>query len=402
MTEIAARNVIARCRELAAISETVDGTLRTFLSDAMRECYEVVGGWMREIGMHVSVDSAGNLRGHYAGDSAATLLMGSHLDTVRNAGAFDGILGVVMAVELVEALEGRRLPFSIEVIGFSEEEGVRFGVPFIGSRGLVGMFNHELLSRKDQAGISVSEAIRAFCVTDDLKYEWPFAFVEFHIEQGPVLDSANEAVGIVETIAGQSRVAVSFFGEANHAGTTPMNLRRDALAGATEWILAVEEHTKSTEGLVATVGRIEAIPGVSNVIPREVNLRLDIRHAEDPVRANAAAFVNLRAKEIAQRRRLTTTWTELVDQQATAMNAQLVEALDVAARKEGVTARKMTSGAGHDAMILAAKIPSAMLFVRSPGGVSHDPAETVREEDVVVALRIGGNLIDYLGSSFKA
>ncbi len=255
MKELAAGKVIARCRELAAISETSDGTLRTFLSDTMRRCYEVVGEWMREIGMGVSVDGAGNLRGRYPGDSAATLLMGSHLDTVRNAGAFDGILGVVMALELVAALEGRRLPFGIEVIGFSEEEGVRFGAPFIGSRGLVGTLDNELLSRKDQAGISVGEAIRAFRVTDNLEYEWPFAFVEFHIEQGPVLDLANEAVGIVEAIAGQSRVAVSFFGETNHAGTTPMNLRRDALAGAAEWILAVEERAKSTEGLVATVGR---------------------------------------------------------------------------------------------------------------------------------------------------
>jgi allantoate deiminase len=355
---------------------------------------------MREAGMSVSIDGAGNLRGLYAGEGGGTLLTGSHLDTVQNAGAFDGILGVTMALQLVEDLDGRRLPFGIEVIGFSEEEGVRFGVPFIGSRGVAGTLDDEWLSKRDEAGITAAEAIRRFGVSEQTRREDPFAFFEFHIEQGPVLDAANEAVGIVEAIAGQSRVAVGFTGEANHAGTTPMNLRRDALACAAEWILAVEERAKLTEGLVATVGRIEATPGMSNVIPGDVSVTLDVRHAEDRVRVDAGRSLKQRAEEIALKRALTSTWVERLNQPAIPMHPRLIAALDVAARKAGITARKMTSGAGHDAMILAPKIPSAMLFVRSPGGVSHHPAESVREEDVALALQIGRNFTDHLGSSF--
>jgi allantoate deiminase len=392
---------IDRCLELAKISESSYGTLRTFLSEAMRSCYELVGGWMREAGMSVSVDSAGNLRGVFAGTGTKTLLMGSHLDTVENAGAFDGILGVIIALELVEGLNGRRLPFNIEVIGFSEEEGVRFGVPFIGSRGFVGTLDDELLNRKDAAGISVADAIRAYGFSQDAKQNQPFAFFEFHIEQGPVLDSANEAVGIVDAIAGQSRVSVKFIGAANHAGTTPMSLRRDTLACAAEWILAVEERAKSSSGLVATVGRIQAVPGLSNVISGETTVSLDVRHASDQARENAVLELRNQAAAIAKKRNLSMNWTEQLDQPATSLDEQVIAILQAAALKEGITARKMTSGAGHDAMILAPTIPSAMLFVRSPGGISHDPAETVRAEDVAVALRIGRNVIDYLEGSLK-
>src|SRR6266581_4348867 len=238
---------MARCQKLASFSEDAGGTRRTFLSAPMRDCHREVSSWMKALGMTVSVDAVGNLRGVYAGTSpeAPRIMLGSHLDTVPNAGAYDGVLGVVLAVALIESLNGRRLPFGIEVAGFSEEEGVRFGVPFIGSRALVGRLDFELLSRKDESGVSVRKAIENFELNPD---EIPEAslrddvlgYVEFHIEQGPVLENRGCPLGVVEAIVGQDRLEFTFYGRANHAGTTPMHLRRDALAAAAEWILDVE------------------------------------------------------------------------------------------------------------------------------------------------------------------
>ncbi|HWY75712.1 MAG TPA: hydantoinase/carbamoylase family amidase, partial [Verrucomicrobiae bacterium] len=239
-----AGEIIERCRKLATFSEDAGGTRRTFLSPPMRDCHREVSFWMQTPGMTVSVDAVGNFRGFYAGNSSAAprILIGSHLDTVPNAGAFDGILGVVLAAALVESLRGIKLPFGIEVIGFSEEEGVRFGVPFIGSRALAGRVDEELLGRKDANGISVRTAIQDFglnpneiskaALRDDA-----LGYVEFHIEQGPVLESLGRPLGVVEAIVGQNRLEFTFSGQANHAGTTPMNLRRDALAAAAEWIV---------------------------------------------------------------------------------------------------------------------------------------------------------------------
>ncbi len=238
-----AEKVIVRCRKLASFSEDSGGTRRTFLSAPMRDCHREVSSWMKSPGMGVSVDAVGNLRGYYSGASpgAPRILMGSHLDTVPNAGAFDGILGVVLAIGLAESLGGLRLPFGIEVVGFSEEEGVRFGVPFIGSRALVGRADEELLDRKDAQGISVRKAIQDFglnpnemskaALSDDI-----LGYLEFHIEQGPVLENLRRPLGVVEAIVGQNRLEFTFCGQSNHAGTTPMNLRHDALAAAAEWI----------------------------------------------------------------------------------------------------------------------------------------------------------------------
>src|SRR5260370_500776 len=232
----------------------------------MRDCHREVSSWMKAVGMGLSVDAVGNLRGFFAGTSPAAprIFLGSHLDTVPNAGAFDGILGVVLALGLVESLEGRKLPFGIEVIGFSEEEGVRFGVPFIGSRALVGSVDEELLWREDILG-----------------------YVEFHIEQGPMLEHLGRPLGIVEAIVGQNRLEFTFSGQANHAGTTPMNLRRDALAATAEWIVAVETLAKEAPGIVATVGFVEGKPGATNRIAGEARSTLDIRHTADRARTAA-------------------------------------------------------------------------------------------------------------------
>jgi allantoate deiminase len=389
------QTVIARCRELAAISEMNGGTLRTFLSPAMKRCYEVVGEWLKSAGMSVTIDAAGNLRGVRPGNDPGkrVLLMGSHLDTVRDAGAFDGILGVVLAIAITENFNGQPLPFDIEVIGFSDEEGVRF-MPFIGSRALAGSLDEQTLN-------IIAPAIRDFGLDPARIPEVALTtsaccFLEFHIEQGPVLDDAGEPVGIVESIAGQSRANVEFIGSANHAGTTPMHLRRDALTAAAEWISVVEHTARATPHLVATIGKIDARPGVGNVIPGEVKMSLDVRHADDDVRQWAFEGMRRAAAEIAHQRGLNLLWTDALSMKTVRMDEALT-ALVAAAAPKGT--RRMVSGAGHDAMILAPHIPSAMLFLRSPGGISHHPAESVLPEDVDLALSIGHRFIESMRKS---
>jgi allantoate deiminase len=354
------------------------------------------------------VDAAGNLRGLYspASPGASRILIGSHLDTVPNAGAFDGILGVVLAVGLVESLEGLKLPFGIEVIGFSEEEGVRFGVPFIGSRALVGRADEELLGRKDGHGISVRKAIQDFGLDPNeisraALNDGVLAYIEFHIEQGPVLENLERPLGVVEAIVGQNRLEFTFSGQANHAGTTPMNMRHDALASAAEWIVAVDNLAQGTPGIVATVGFVEAKPGAMNVIAGEARATLDIRHASDRARTDALNEVIRQAESIAARRGVTVKRRTLLAQRAVAMDPFLTEQIEHAIKKAGCEAHRMASGAGHDAMILAEKVPAAMIFLRTPGGISHDPAESVYLDDVAKALECGRHLLTQLAASQK-
>jgi allantoate deiminase len=361
---------------------------------------------MDNLGIQVRVDAAGNLRGVYpaARPDAPPLLIGSHLDTVPNAGAYDGILGVVLAVSLLEGLDGRKLPFSIEVVAFSEEEGVRFGTPFIGSRALVGRLDRKLLEVQDQDGISVRQAIKDFGLDPD---EIPSAeirtdalgYVEFHIEQGPVLEKSNQPLAAVEIIAGQSRLELTFRGRANHAGTTPMNFRCDAVAGAAEWIGAVERTAQGVTGLVATVGRIVAKPGATNVIAGEALLTLDVRHSSDDIRMRAVKSLILQAQEVAARRGLSVQEKFLLDQPAVAMDPFLTREIEHAIAKTGCRPHRMVSGAGHDAMIMAEKVPAGMIFLRSPEGISHHPAESVVSDDVETAIDCGLHLLDQLAAS---
>jgi allantoate deiminase len=401
-----AAEVIARCRKLASFSEDAGGTRRTFLSAPMRDCHREIARWLEPLGAQVRVDAVGNLRGFYPGTSLGgpRILMGSHLDTVPNAGAFDGILGVVLAVGLVESLDGLKLPFGIEVVGFSEEEGVRFGVPFIGSRALVGRVDEELLGRKDERGISVRKAIQDFGLnpneiskaelSDDV-----LGYIEFHIEQGPVLEHLGRPLGVVEVIVGQNRLEFTFSGHANHAGTTPMNLRHDALAAAAEWILAVENLAQRTPGIVATVGFVEAKPGATNVIAGEAHTTLDIRHASDRERTEALDELIRQAESMAARREVTVKWRTLLAQHAVAMDPFLTEQIEHAIQKAGCEPHRMASGAGHDAMMLVEKVPAAMIFLRTPGGISHDPAESVHLDDVARALECGQHLLTELAAS---
>jgi len=372
----------------------------------MRDCHREIGNWLTAAGAKVSVDAVGNLHGFYSAEQsgAPRLLIGSHLDTISNAGAFDGVLGVVVAVALLEALARRRLPFGIEVVGFSEEEGVRFGTPFIGSRALIGRIDEELLNRLDANGNSVRSAIERFglnpadipraALADDT-----LAYLEFHIEQGPVLESLGLPLGVVQAIAAQTRMELMFLGRANHAGTTPMHLRHDAIAAAAEWIVAVERTAQSSPDLVATVGQFTAKPGAINVIAGEVRLTLDLRHESDDICASVSNTLVGLAEEIAGRRGLTMQPRVLLNQRAVAMDPFLVEQAEGAIRKIGCRPHRMVTGAGHDAMILAEKVPAAMILLRSPGGISHDPAESVAVEDVAKALECGLQLLDQLARS---
>jgi allantoate deiminase len=358
---------------------------------------------MSAIGMQVSVDAAGNIRGLRGDSNAPRLIIASHLDTVPDAGAFDGILGVVMGIALAET----RPALAIEVIGFSEEEGVRFGAPFLGSRALAGTLDSATLALCDADGVSVEQAIRRYGLNPDNIREAKFnplaiACLEFHIEQGPVLDDADLPLGVVDTIVGQSRLSLTFEGQANHAGTTPMKLRRDALAAAAEWIVAAETIAASNEGLVATTGALSVAPGAGNVIAGKVRASLDVRHASDAIRHDAVRTLLESAAAIADRRGIGIRHEIILDQSATPMNASLMEALERAVALVGCPVHRMASGAGHDAMILARHIPTAMLFLRSPGGISHHPDESVLPSDIAAALAVGHRFIAELETGRRA
>jgi allantoate deiminase len=374
----------------------------------MRDVHRAMASWVKPLGAAVRIDAAGNFRALYPHDreKAPRLLIGSHLDTVPNAGAFDGMLGVLLAAALLEGLQGKHLPFAIEIIGFSEEEGVRFGTPFIGSRALVGRVGDQLLDVKDSGGASVREAIERFGLNpaemrDAILPDNTCAYLEFHIEQGPVLEKLERPLAAVEAIVGQTRQEFTFAGRSNHAGTTPMNQRFDALTGAAEWITTVERLANSVNGLVATVGLVQARPGAVNVIAGEARASLDVRHRDDVVRARAVQDLVAQAVQIAKRRSLAVRYTTNLDQPAVPMDSYLVAEIERSIREIGCDPHRMVSGAGHDAMILAERVPSAMVFLRTPGGISHDPAESVLNEDVAKAIECGLYLLQQLASSSK-
>jgi allantoate deiminase len=371
----------------------------------MRDVHAHLRARMEALGMAVHVDAAGNLRGLWqpGGAGAKRLLLGSHIDTVPDAGAFDGVLGVTLALELVGIAQEIELALALEVIAFSEEEGVRYGAPFLGSRAVAGRFDGTLLALTDSEGIPMEAAMRGFGldpakIGDAAMDADAIAFFELHIEQGPVLEAEGLRVAAVTAILGQTRLNLTFAGHANHAGTTPMHLRRDALAAAAEWITAVEQLARKTDSLVATVGRVTVEPNAGNVVPGVVQVSLDLRHARDSVRAAAVEELVAKAAAIAAERRLALTREDRLDQPAVPMDERLTAFLTDAIERAGLPARTMPSGAGHDAMVMAARVPTAMLFLRSPGGISHHPAETVLEEDVEAALHVSRGFLLRLAS----
>lgn len=401
-----AATAMERCDILGACSEEPDRLTRPFASEAMHRAHERVSEWMREAGMEVRRDQTGNLRGRYeaAVPGRPTLLLGSHLDSVRDAGRYDGPLGVVIAIAAVRRLhDGRtRLPFAIEVIGFADEEGLRFGSTYLGSRAVAGTFDAGELDRRDAEGVGLAEAIRAFGgdparIDEDRWRDGALlGYCEVHIEQGPVLEARGLPVGVVSAIAGQERYALAFTGEAGHAGTVPMGRRRDALTAAAEFVLAVEADARGHEGLVATVGQLAAHPGAANVVPGRVNLTLDVRHADDTVRVEASRRILGRARDIAQTRQIAVDTEPTEANPSVPCSSRLVSLLSQAVEDIGISAVSLPSGAGHDGVAMAALTDIGMLFVRCRGGVSHNPAESVTTADVAVAIDALGRFLELL------
>lgn len=404
-----AQRIMRRIETLARISEEPGRITRTFASPAMRRANKLVAGWMREAGMKTRGDAVGNLFGHYPGKKpgAKIVLLGSHLDTVRNAGKFDGPLGVVLAIACVEQLHRLRLrlPFTIEVVGFADEEGVRYQTTYLGSKAVAGCFNRHDLKRRDANGISMATAIKKFGGNPEKikSARWNakqlLGYIEAHIEQGPVLEQKNKAVGVVTGIAGQSRARVKFCGLAGHAGTVPMAQRRDALCAGAEFVLAVERYAQKSKELVATVGQISAQPGASNVIPGEVGLTLDVRHASDAKRRVATRQLHDEALAIARRRKVRLMFEKVHEAGATDCSPELTALLARAVGRHQKVIPRLPSGAGHDAAVMAGITPVAMLFIRCKGGISHHPNESVSAKDVRVSLEV---LNDFLLSLAKA
>lgn len=393
--------VLHRCDALAALTDDEGKIQRTFLSPAMEHCNALTGKWMEQAGMQVRLDTAGNLRGMYEGETAEApvLIVASHLDTVPDAGRYDGILGVLIGIALVESLGGRRLPFAIEVIGFSDEEGVRFGLPFIGSRAAAGTLPSTDHQRLDANGVTLDAALEGFAdghpsASGAALSSRSCAYLEFHIEQGPVLDKARQSLAAVEAIAGQSRATFTFHGHAGHAGTTPMALRRDAMTAAAEWLLQVEAIAGSTPDSVATTGRVACEPGATNIIPGIVHCSLDVRSPHDSLRRALLQQMIRSAEMIGAQRSITVSQVIEVDQDTVRLDQSLMQLVQQSISASGEPFAGMVSGAGHDAMIIAPHLPTAMIFLRSPGGLSHHPDESVRVEDVLAALEAGARLLD--------
>ena len=393
-----AARILERCDALARCSEQADGLTRVYLSPELRAASALVLHWMREAGMDARLDAMGNVVGRYEGERPrlACLMLGSHLDTVRDAGKYDGMLGVVTAIECVATLSARnvRLPFAVEVIGFADEEGVRFNATLLGSHAVAGSFDRAHLDRTDAAGKTMREALVDFGLDPGAignaarRRQELLAYAELHIEQGPVLEAEHLPVGVVTAINGGNRLAVELTGVAGHAGTVPMRLRRDALAAAAECVLAVERIASAEPDLVGTVGKIEALPGAINVIPGRVRFSVDVRAPTDAQRERALAAILATFADVAQRRGLTLDLRPVWEARTATCAPWLQDQIAEAIQAEGLALRRLPSGAGHDGMAMISVADIGMLFVRCKGGISHNPAEAISEEDTGIAARV--------------
>jgi allantoate deiminase len=397
--------IVGRINRLASISEVPDNLTRIFLTVEHRAAADLIMGWMVEAGMSAHLDAIGNVCGRYEGERPGSpcLMLGSHYDTVRDAGRWDGPLGLITAISCVADLHkrGRRFPFAIEVTGFADEEGVRFASTLLGSRAVAGTFNERVLASKDETGISMREALVQFGLDPDhigaasrVRSEL-LAYVELHIEQGPVLEAKGLPVGVVSAIAGATRLAARVTGMAGHAGTVPMDLRRDALTGTAEIIAKIEELCLTDgHGLVGTVGYIHAMPGATNVIPGEVHFTIDLRAPTDVHRGRALADISRQIEAIAKRRKLElqldVTHENRTVPCAPWLKAQVAEAVVA----EGYPVFELPSGAGHDGMAMVDIADVAMVFVRCRGGISHHPDEHVEIADADAGARVLLRLIE--------
>jgi hydantoinase/carbamoylase family amidase len=397
-------DILVQAEALAKFTEDAPRLTRTYLTPEHRAAGDFLRSLMRDAGMPADYDALGNVVGRYAAATpdAPVVICGSHMDSVRNAGKYDGLFGILTAIACVRDLfrRGKRLPFHFDVVAFGDEEGVRFGSTLMGSRAMAGAFDPAWLERKDNDGVTLRQALLDFGGDPE---GWPAldrrgrnvaAYIESHIEQGPVLLDAGLPVGVVTSIAGASRARVTVTGLAGHAGTVPRAVRRDALTAAAEMILAIEAHCRANPLLVGTVGRIEALPGAVNVIPQDVTFSLDLRSGEDGPRRTAFAAIHAGLETIAARRSVALGWDAYFDSAAAPCDARLQEQLADAIVRAGFRVKRLPSGAGHDAMMFPPVCPTAMLFVRcGNGGISHHPDETLSAEDADLATRV---LLDFL------
>jgi allantoate deiminase len=409
----------ATCRDLARRTRTRADAIATFTEEpgkitrplatpAMVAATARVEEWMRAAGMETRVDAIGNLVGRWApaGAGAGTLVIGSHLDSVADAGRYDGVLGVLAGLAVVEGLRerGAEPPFAIEVVAFADEEGLRFQSTLLGSRAFTGRLDEAELTVRDAEGTALADALRAAGGDPDRLAEAArdpadlLGWFEVHIEQGPVLEARDLPLGVVSAIAGQNRFRVAFAGLAGHAGTVPMDLRRDALAAAAEFVLAAERVARAEPGLVATVGQIAVPDGAVNVVPGRAEVTLDIRHQDDEVRRAAIARLRAQTGETAAARGVTVTWEPIAEHAATPCSPRLRGLVAEAVAALGVPVHALPSGAGHDAVALAEIAPVAMLFVRCKDGISHHPAESVREDDVALAIAAAIGFVERLAA----
>jgi len=397
-----ANDIFDKIDALAELSEDENHLTRRSLTEEHRRANDLVGQWMLGIGMQVHTDAAGNIIGRLEGSSSGVdttgqpaMLIGSHLDTVRNAGRYDGMLGVVLPVVCLQYLQdnGKHLPYPVEIVGFCDEEGVRFPSTLLGSRAIAGTLKPAVLDERDADDISVAQALKAFGATGKLDTaartsSQLLGFIECHIEQGPVLEQEDLPVGIVTAISGASRFQITVTGSAGHAGTVPMNLRKDALVAASECIIEIEKLCVNLQNLVGTVGQITALPGAGNVIPGEVEFSIDLRSSDDKHRSEATAQIEETLQAIAKKRQVKINIERTYQANGVVCDSWLTGQLGNAIKNAGYRLHSMPSGAGHDAMAIADITRVAMMFVRCKDGLSHHPDESITKEDALAAANV--------------
>lgn len=391
----AGRRLMARLDAFAAFSDEPRRLTRLFLSDAHRRAAQAFIGWCGEAGLEARIDAAGNVVARYEGKRAGApaVMLGSHIDTVRDAGRYDGNYGALAALAVIEALaeRGERLDHAVEIVAFGDEEGVRFRTTLTGSRALAGTYPEDALDQRDSSGVSMREALKAFGGDPEragsIRRTGVAAFVEAHIEQGPILEADGLPLGVVTAINGATRLEVGVDGVAGHAGATPMRLRRDALTAAAEMALAIEARARGEADLVATVGRFDVWPDATNVIPGHVQFSIDVRSPDDQRRAAALADLEARITAIAASRGVRVSIAKPHDANAFACDPSIIADLKKAVEAIGVPPCLLPSGAGHDSMVMGKLCRAGMLFVRCKGGVSHNPLESITVEDCALGLK---------------
>ncbi|MCW3081514.1 allantoate amidohydrolase [Segetibacter sp.] len=402
-----AQNIVERINELAAISEDEKGITRTFGTKAFIQGRDKVEWWMQQAGLDIRIDSIGNVRGRFACSQpdAKTFVIASHIDTVANAGKWDGPLGVIIGLDLVEQLSQTKtvVPFHIELIAFSDEEGVRFHTTYLGSKVVAGSFDTSLLEKKDAAGITLRKAIEEMggdigqMQKDAISPAEVLGYFEIHIEQGPVLYENHIPAAIVTAIAGQRRIEVIFRGMAGHAGTVPMEMRNDALCSAAEFILETEKYAVANkENMVATVGKLNISNAASNVIPGEVICSLDVRSADETTLSTASRHLQALCNQICIKRNIEFEWKTIQQTAPVTCDKALIQLLSQSIKQENYDVLSLVSGAGHDAVPISAIAPVAMMFVRCFKGISHNPLENVELKDIEATVKISDNFIKNL------